>query len=196
MKLLNTAVAGLVFAASTLIGTANAGLIEIDLDAKYSSSSSDGLITYSETIDNSYSVASDATFTLKLWGDFEQTNENVAVTLEDLDLGVVLNNAPDDDSFDYSTTYSKFSWSSFQWITTVVQDGGKWYTELEGVTTIDRADWANIVSDGVVDISLQASNDTYSFAASGDISYDVPEPTSLAIFGLALFGLGARRFSK
>lgn len=196
MKLLNTAAIGLLLATSSLLNIANANLIEL---AEKSSNTSGGVISYSEVVDNTYSVASDAIFTLELWGDLNWYNENVNVDLESLDLGIVLNNNPNDDSFDFS--YDQTHGFFFTWVTTEV-DTGLYRQTLVGQATIARADWANVVSDGVVNISLDASNRVTSwfggksFSSSGSISYDVPEPSSLAIFGLALFGLGARRLKK
>ena len=72
---------------------------------------------------------------------------------------------------------------------------------MTGVATIAQADWENIIADGLVSISFDLSSavnccsNPHAFT-SGNISYDVPEPTSLAIFALGLIGFGARRFKK
>ena len=78
---------------------------------------------------------------------------------------------------------------------------------MTGVATIAQADWANIIADGFVSISFDLSSGVNCCNAgphaftSGNIAYDtntiaVPEPSTLAILGLALISFGARRFNK
>lgn len=213
MKLFNTSVAGLIFATSTLFSTANAGLIDMEVALGKQTTWTDGAeITYSEQVDNTYSVASDATFSLTLQGDFNQTDENLAVTIEDLFLGIVLDDNPSNDDFDFSYTYTDTEWihiSGWHWerveTEVEVEDGGLYQTTLKGTATIAQESWADVVSDGTVNILLDASSDVNNllfipaFSVSGSIKYavtDVPEPSTLAIFSLALLGFGARRLSK
>ena len=191
MNLLNTTVAGLLLATSSLLNIANAGPITLDLAEQEASS---GLIEYSLDLtgSNNYSVASDATFTLNLSGNdgwfnnLVWENNNIQVYLEALDLGIVLNSDIDDDLFDFSNSF--FTWE--------LLDTGSSYKTLTGTTTISQADWTNIVADDTVNISLSGSRDWLDFTSSGSVSYDVPEPATLAIFGLALLGFAARRVKK
>jgi len=183
MKLFNITVASLLFAASSVLNIANAGLITLD---QKSTSVNGGIISYVDLVAESNTV-SDATFTLNIAGDFDAGYENVAISVEGYSLGVVFDRNTNNDLFDFSGD-------------DYVGDHGNFIT-MTGVATIAQADWANIIADGFVSIEFNLSGDVnccsnpHAFT-SGNISYDVPEPATLAIFALALIGFGARRLKQ
>lgn len=189
MKLFSTMIAGLLLAASSFFNIANAGLITLD---QQSTSVNGGVISYTDLFAQSNTM-SDAIFTLNISGDFDSNNESVAISIEGYSLGVV---------FDRNTGNDLFNFANDDYIGSHSN-----YINMTGVATIAQADWANIIADGFVSVSFDlssgvncCSNGPHAFT-SGNIAYDtntvaVPEPSTLAILGLALIGFGARRFNK
>ena len=198
MNLLNTTVAGLLFASSALLNIANAGLMTVELEEANSSN----IINYSKEVNNTYAVTSDAIFTLNLSGDFSGALEYLNITLdegqsEELDLGNVLDGYTFNDEFNFGEI-NFFGW-------TIMSDWGSDSQTLVGTATIAQDVWSNLISDSFIDITLDASDGWLGvgdYKASGNISYsvedptNVPEPATLAIFGLALLGFTARRAKK
>lgn len=184
MKLFTTAVAGLFFAATSFINVANAGLITL---GQQSTSVNGGVINYTNLVADANTV-SDATFTLNIAGDFDSSNENVAISIEGYSLGIV---------FDKNTNNDLFNFANDDYL-----GNHNNYVNMTGVATIAQADWTNIIADGFVSISFDLSSGVNCCSSgphaftSGNISYNVPEPTTLAIFALGLIGFGARRFNR
>ncbi|MEW6995422.1 PEP-CTERM sorting domain-containing protein [Colwelliaceae bacterium MEBiC 14330] len=183
MKLFNTTFAGLFFVVSSILNITHAGLITLD---QQSTSVNGGIISYTNLVAASTTI-SDATFTLDIAGDLDSSYENVAITVDGYSLGVVFDNNPNNDIFDFSGDNYVGNHSN--------------YITMTGVATIAQTDWANIIADGLVTIAFDLSSavnccsDPHAFT-SGNISYDVPEPSTLAIFALGLIGFGARRLKK
>ena len=202
MNLLNTTVAGLLLATSSLLNIANAGPITLDLEEK--SANSGGIIEYVfDDIDTTSPVVSTANFTLNLTGDFSGLFEYLNITLdegqsEELNLGNVLDGNTFNDEFSFGNEINFFGW-------TFMSDWGSDSQTLVGTAEISQVDWTNIIADGELSVSLDASRFVSDFTSSGSISYDVtdqepsvdvPEPASLAIFGFALLGFAVRRRAK
>ncbi|MBE9640428.1 PEP-CTERM sorting domain-containing protein [Salipiger mangrovisoli] len=134
---------------------------------------------------------SDATFTFTVMGDLGAWYENVDVTVDNFSLGTALNNNIFDDVFD-------FFWDI----------GADFYT-LTGTATIGMADFAPLISDGLLDVVFDFSHfvDDGIFGIPavktlyGSISFEegpapVPLPATGLLLGMALMGAGwARRRS-
>lgn len=183
MKLFSTTIASLLFVASSAFNLANAGLITLN---QQSTNVGGGVINYTNLV-AATNTSSDATFTLSLSGDFDSNYENVAISIEGYSLGTVFDNITNNDSFDFSGDDYIGSHNN--------------YITMTGIATIAQADWANIIADGFVSVAFDFSStvnccSTPYATTSGTISYDVPEPSTLAIFAVALLGFGARRLNK
>ena len=131
----------------------------------------------------------DATLTFSVRADLNASSENVNVNLDGLGLGVVFDNNPANDQFD------------------IPGDSGTQHTvEHTGTATIERSVFANLVSDGFLNLSFNFSDNVdygpFSrgrgpsvFSLSGTIEYGsdfdgAPAPVPLpAAGGLMAFGL-------
>ncbi|MQY43262.1 VPLPA-CTERM sorting domain-containing protein [Epibacterium sp. SM1969] len=137
-------------------------------------------------------VIGNATFTFSVRGDLNWFGEYVDVSIDGFSLGRVFDNNPRNDAFDF------------------YRDRATQQTELHtGSATIDQSVFANLVSDGELNILFDFSPLVDWNGAvrhlSGSITYDagvdnsiapVPLPASAALLIGGLFGLGALRRRK
>jgi len=145
-------------------------------------------------------IIGDATISLTVSGDFNDVDENIAVSLDGFSLGRVLNANASDDVFNFEDDTALFA------------------TSTTATATIANADFANLIADGLLSLVLELSTDVnfgtqtvssfISFEAAPDPSTGpntgvgdtpaVPLPASALLLMGGLAGLGAvgRRASR
>lgn len=143
-------------------------------------------------------AASDLSITFKLRGDFDLSSEYVEIDVDGFSFGRWLNNVVGDDTIDGPVGDNGGPFSN--------QSAMIWV----GTATIAQADLLPLIADGQLDANFVFSSAVNDLAdppfnsfedpefAEFSISYEaVPEPTSLAIFGLGAIGMaGMRRRRK
>ena len=141
-----------------------------------------GTITYTNHVTPANTV-SDAVFTLKIAGDFDNNNVpvSVLVLMEGYSLGRIFDSNTSNDLFNFPN--DDYNGNQNNMLTN------------SGEVIIAQADWATIVMDGLVDITFELSDGVncctapHAFTA-GDIQFaSVLEPSSLAMFGIGAVGL-------
>jgi len=141
---------------------------------------------FNEKFDVAKTTYSNAIITLNLSGDFKAKNENLKVKVSGYKLGKILNSNPLDDEFDFFNDV-------------VVNESPQ--TIITGKATISQAVFANLISNGKLNLVFNISSQVRLAKISGTIAYDdiaaVPVPAAAFLFAPALLGfLGLRRKSK
>jgi hypothetical protein len=172
------ALLGLLFAS-----TSNAAIIELEPKA---TDVDGGSIIYSNLATPTV-TATDAIFSLSIAGDFDNNNssESVLVTIDGYSLGRIFDNDVNNDVFDFvGDDY-------------IGDHGNMLY--MSGTATIEQSIWANIIADGLVNITFDLStgvnccSNPHAFT-SGNIRFsEVAEPASMGLFLLGFAALASSR---
>ncbi|MEM6891570.1 MAG: VPLPA-CTERM sorting domain-containing protein [Pseudomonadota bacterium] len=130
-------------------------------------------------------IVGDAIFTFTVQGDLNGSSEFVAIDIDGFSLGLVFNEDPSDDLFDFAG-----------------DEGGN-FSFQTGSATILNADFAGLIGDGLLDLTFDFSPDVNNAGSirslEGSIAFTegnlnaVPLPASLPLFALGLGGLLALR---
>lgn len=169
-------------------GSANAGLITL---SSMNTSVDGGSIVYSNLVTPS-TAFSDAIFTLRIAGDFDNNDasESVTISIDGFSLGTIFDNNVGNDLFNFASDDYVGSHSNYVFMTSTA--------------TISQANWASIIADGLITITFDLSSgvnccsDPHAFT-SGSISFTstAPKPVSttgsLALALLGLAGIAVRR---
>ena len=153
-------------------GAANATLISSDNTAITTSGQS-----YSQSVSVLPGLSSNAVLSLDIFGDYGQTqgNEHFNFFID----GILLADL-------HASSYAGF---------TGVTDNSCCSWNFTGDVNISDSLWSSFESDGVLDISWTNGSGVNPIASSNYVSWSlnaqpVPEPFTLALFGLALAGFG------
>ncbi|MDT0629057.1 PEP-CTERM sorting domain-containing protein [Alteromonas sp. W364] len=155
-------------------GSANAALITF---GPSSASGSGPTISFNNLVVPS-TIMGNATVTLSVNGDFNSNFEYLDILFDAFSLGRV---------FDGNTANDLFNFAG--------DIGNQSRSTLTGVAIISAADFAALISDGLLNLSFDSSSRVNCCGTinvlSGSISYDskpVPAPSTIVLFSLVLLG--------
>jgi len=206
MKIINTVALGLILSVGGFVSTANATLITKTLTSENWDRTDRGSLRDLDlgnfTEIDTRQIISDITFTIELFGDFADNNEWARVFLGNQRLGNRwldgnlrndLIDGPNRDRGRGSETWAN-SPANLGSFTINVADLN---ALLSGDSLNARFEFSNAVTNN--NRRGRQGNRTYTGnneRATVTMSYEVPEPSTLAVLGLGLMSLSLRRFKK
>jgi hypothetical protein len=206
IKFINTVALGLILSVGGFVSTANATLITKTLTSENWDRGDNGSLNNVNlgnfTEIDTRQIISDITFTIELFGDFSDNNEWARVFLGNQRLGDRwldrirgndLIDGPNNDRGRGSETWAN-SPANLGSYTINVPD-------LNALLSGDSLNARFTFSSAVTNNNRNGARGNRTFTgnierATVTMSYEVPEPSTLAIFALGLMGLASRRFMK